>query len=163
MSREIRLSEELYKRIENNAEGFADTPENVIERLLNFYESASTAPNVSKKDTTKYEFDGVAYGKSRLVLAIIKYHVEEKKINSLEQLSIDFPANLQGSIGVFNEYDFVYNKYKTKPNKRHFIKDRNDFILVEGERFVVCTEWGVSNIENFLTKAKGLGYKIDPV
>jgi len=38
MSPVIRIAEDLYKRLESQAKGF-DTPNNVIERLLDFYES----------------------------------------------------------------------------------------------------------------------------
>ena len=37
MSPSIQLSATLYQRLEGHAQGF-DTPENVIERLLNAYE-----------------------------------------------------------------------------------------------------------------------------
>lgn len=37
MSQVIRISNDLYKRLEEHATGF-DTPANVIERILNFYE-----------------------------------------------------------------------------------------------------------------------------
>jgi len=37
MSQVIRISDQLYKRLEEHATGF-DTPSNVIERILNFYE-----------------------------------------------------------------------------------------------------------------------------
>ena len=37
MSEVIRISESTYKRLESLARGF-DTPGNVIERLLDFYE-----------------------------------------------------------------------------------------------------------------------------
>ena len=38
MSQVIRIPEALYQRLENHAQGF-DTPANVIEKILNFYES----------------------------------------------------------------------------------------------------------------------------
>ena|SRR5690554_1622112 len=40
MSQVIRISRDLYKRLESHAQGF-DTPSNIIERLLNFYESTN--------------------------------------------------------------------------------------------------------------------------
>ena len=45
MSQVIRIPESIYKRLESHAKGF-DTPANVIERLLNFYER--NASNVHK-------------------------------------------------------------------------------------------------------------------
>ena len=40
MSQVIRIPEPLYKRLESYAQGF-DTPANVIERILNYYEANS--------------------------------------------------------------------------------------------------------------------------
>lgn len=37
MNRKVEISENLFKRLEKHAVGF-DTPENVIERVVNFYE-----------------------------------------------------------------------------------------------------------------------------
>lgn len=38
MSQVIRISDEIYSRLESHAVGF-DTPQNIIEKLLDFYES----------------------------------------------------------------------------------------------------------------------------
>lgn len=59
MSQVIRISEELYKRLENHANGF-DTPSNVIERVLNLYEgvtdaSSDTKPNPEKAPASDLE------------------------------------------------------------------------------------------------------------
>lgn len=41
MSKVIRVSEEVYKRLENHVQGF-DSPQGVIERLLDYYEGVET-------------------------------------------------------------------------------------------------------------------------
>ena len=49
MSQVIRIPETLYQRLENHAHGF-DTPANVIEKILNFYESTcSEATEITKE------------------------------------------------------------------------------------------------------------------
>lgn len=51
----IRISDDLYKRLESQAQGF-DTPTGVIERLLDSYEgSKPTAKKPSSKASTKPE------------------------------------------------------------------------------------------------------------
>jgi hypothetical protein len=46
MSQVIRISDDLYKRLESHASGF-DTPSNVIETILDAYEGVSPKPNTS--------------------------------------------------------------------------------------------------------------------
>lgn len=46
MSQVIRISDELYKRLELHASGF-DTPSNVIERVLNSYEGITSVKESS--------------------------------------------------------------------------------------------------------------------
>jgi hypothetical protein len=52
MSQVIRIPETLYKRLENFAQGF-DTPANVIERILNYYESNCSEEAVIKQESQK--------------------------------------------------------------------------------------------------------------
>lgn len=42
MSQVIRISDEIYSRLESHAVGF-DTPQNIIEKLLDFYETSDDA------------------------------------------------------------------------------------------------------------------------
>ncbi|ELB2083749.1 hypothetical protein HJ196_23105 [Vibrio parahaemolyticus] len=46
MSQVIRISDEIYSRLESHAVGF-DTPQNIIEKLLDFYEANDGSPNQS--------------------------------------------------------------------------------------------------------------------
>lgn len=50
MSQVIRISDELYRRLEMHASGF-DTPSRVIETILNAYEKAN--PNISARATSQ--------------------------------------------------------------------------------------------------------------
>ena len=45
--------------------------------------------------------------------------------------------------------------------KRYFMKDEDIIKLIDGNMVVVCTQWGVFNIERFITCAKALGFKIE--
>lgn len=54
MSQVIRITSELYKRLEHHATGF-DTPSNVIERILNFYEGGDQTDLATLNATSSIE------------------------------------------------------------------------------------------------------------
>ncbi|MCY3973045.1 MAG: hypothetical protein OXF52_02395 [Candidatus Dadabacteria bacterium] len=163
----INVTPKIYKRLERHALGFEDTPANVIERLLNHYErhvkgepvpgpiqkrGSATAP----RDYTHYVFEGRDYGKSRLVLAVIKAYVRDHPNTTFRDLLEAFPKNLQGSSGVFDKLQNVKVK---DPERRFFIKDPIE--LADCTVFV-CTQWGIGNISQFIDTATKLGYTIEP-
>ena len=163
MSHVIRIPTNIYNRLEKHAQGF-DTPANVIERLLNSYEGGSKQPLESNdkntKDITKYIFKNSIYGKSRLVHAVIREYIVANPETSYSELKHIFPPKTQGSIGVFNHFEYVENKYKDKANKRHFIKDA-ELIQLSDCKVAICTEWGVGNINAFIKAAQSINYEIE--
>lgn len=164
MSPVVRIPEELYSRLEQHAKGF-DTPANVIETLLNHFEgieqNISNTPlpldTKRKRDTTKYFFNNHQYGKGKLVLAVVKEYIASNPQMTFDILVQVFPKSLQGSIGVFDELNAVKKKYKDKSHKRHFMKD---IVNLNDCNIVICTEWGVDNINNFIMQAESKGYII---
>jgi hypothetical protein len=110
------------------------------------------------KDLTHYSFNGKDYPKSRLVLAIVKEYVKNN-ISSLMDLQNIFNKKLQGGFGVVEELSNAINIYKTTGYKRHFIDD--PIKLNSGQEIAVCSQWGISNINRFINKAKELGYSIE--
>lgn len=115
--------------------------------------------NLGNKDVTKYQFNGKEYGKGRLVLAIIKHHVENNQVTFAE-LEQQFPKSLQGSLGVFYSYSDAQNIYENSGRWRHFYK-ASDQIKIQDEIIAVCSQWGIGNIEKFISCAKELGYEIN--
>ena len=164
MSQVIRIPSNVYSRLERHAQGF-DTPANVIEKLLNHYEGVNfqeeKSPTKGKKDTTKYLFKGSKYGKSRLVHAVLKSYLQENPNTTYSSLALTFPKNIQGSIGVFNKAKYVEAKYEGKADQRHFVKD-NEVLSLSDSQVVVCTQWGATNIDTFIKKAKSLKFDIQP-
>jgi hypothetical protein len=165
MSQVIRVSDEIFARLENHAVGF-DTPESVIERMLNQYEGVevSTAKpfavkSMPARDMTKYAFNNHDYGKGRLVLAVVRQYVADNRGISFDQLLEVFPKKLQGSIGVFSDHDEVVKIYSRKNHKRHFFKTE-DLIQLSNRQIAVCTEWGIGNISQFIQVAQSLSYEI---
>lgn len=171
----IRLPAELYTRLAKHARGF-DTPAEVIERMVDFYEEnagdevekveasdvalAPAADSPSKK-YDKYVFEGIEYGKGRLVLAVITAHVKAHPGISLKELKAAFPKQLQGSRGVFASKDEAQAIFEKTEIKRHFINQ--DEVLPLGDAEVaVSSQWGSGNIDRFIQHAISLGYAITP-
>ncbi|GAV21193.1 hypothetical protein MMIC_P2173 [Mariprofundus micogutta] len=56
MSQVIRISDKLYKRLEEHALGF-DTPSNVIERIMDAYEGIESAPRNNSSPEASQEIE----------------------------------------------------------------------------------------------------------
>jgi len=115
------------------------------------------------RDFSKYAFEGEVYGKARLVLAVVKKYVEDHSHLTFEELHVQFPDHLQGSLGVVRLFGDVPDKYKGIGGvKRYFVdEDKKEIInLSSGEKVVVCTQWS-GNIEKFIGRAEELGYKVE--
>ena len=119
-----------------------------------------TAPG---KDFSKYVFEGNTYGKSRLVLAVVKKYVEDHHPATFDELEEAFPSSIQGSLGVARRIGDVSDKYKGIGGvKRYFVDDT--ICLASGEQVIVCTQFGAPNTEKFVEHAVNeLGYKISKI
>jgi len=168
MSPVIRLSSDIYKRLEHHASGF-DTPANVIEKILNHYEGISpeqALKSVSKRSVkrhiNKYQFNGVTYGKGRLVLAVVQAYMSDHPDTSFVELSSVFPKDLQGSSGVFVKQSVANEIFERTGHKRHFIKPE-ELIQLDNGNVAVSTEWSVENIDRVIEKAESFAYSITEV
>lgn len=115
------------------------------------------------KDFSKYIFEGNTYGKSRLVLAVVKKYVEEHHPATFNELEAAFPSSLQGSLGIVRRIEDVSDKYKGIGGvKRYFVEDV--ICLASGEQVIVCTQFGATNTERFIEHAvKEFGYSIEKI
>jgi len=173
MSKVIRVSPEVYARLERLAVGF-DTPDSVIRRLLDFYDGKDPSGSAEvdstqpypypsperRRDTTKYTFDGETYGKGKLVLAVIQAHVANNTNILMSDLEADFPRQLQGSLGVFSSYDDAKDLYERTGHKRHYLGS-DEVTHLSDTTVAVTREWGIGNIDRFIENAVSLGYQID--
>lgn len=116
--------------------------------------------NSGSKDITKYIFNGKEYGKGRLVLAVIKHHIDQSPDLTFAELENQFPKNLQGSIGVFSSYSHAKNIFDNTERWRHFSKP-SDQVKIADETIAICNQWGIGNIDKFISRAKQLGYEIN--
>lgn len=116
------------------------------------------------KDFSKYLFKGKTYGKSRLVLAVVKQYAEDHHPATFEELEDAFPSSLQGSLGVVKRIEDVSDKYKGNGGvKRYFIKEDEIIRLSSGEQVIVCTQWGINNTELLIKHVLEYGYNIKQI
>lgn len=116
-----------------------------------------------KKDTTRYEFNGQVYKKSRLVLAVITQYVLEHPEISLKELQDVFPAsefNLGTYSCVKNINDISENQLK--PVRRYFVDESEVITMYDGTKAAVCTQWSIKNIILFIEHVKKMGLTIKP-
>ena len=114
----------------------------------------------SNRDTTQYTFNGQTLGKGRLVLEIMKHHIENNPGLTFSSLESQFPKNIRGSDGVFSTIIEANKRYTSGGRKRHFINPE-DIINLQDSAIAVSSQWGSGNIESFISVAKELGYKIN--
>ncbi len=113
----------------------------------------------SLKDSTKYIFNGITYGKGKLVLAVLKQHCERNPTISYVSLELDFPKKCQGSKGVFASLKKA-KEIASTDRKRHFINP-DEVIKIFDDSIAVSNRWGIGNINIFIKKAIELGYIIE--
>jgi hypothetical protein len=136
--------------------------------LVDVDQASLSALSNGIKDTTKYLFEGSSYGKGRLVLAVVKQYVLDKKVNNFTELHKVFPDNLQGpTYGVVRLASSVSDADKgigQDAHKRYFVKSNETVdIPASGEKVLVAVDWGANNIDRFIQHARSLGYTITPV
>lgn len=112
------------------------------------------------KDKTKYMFKGVIYPKNRLVLAVVTDYVKNHPSITEEELKEVFNKSLQGSIGVVEDIETA--KTRSDYNVR-FFAESDEVLNVADGKMIVCTQWGITNIGNFLFRARMLGYEIEEI
>lgn len=113
----------------------------------------------SLRDTSNYLFCGESLGKGRLVLAVIKQHCENNPDITYSQLEQAFPKNCQGSSGVFSTFENANNVLTSSGRKRHFL-DTDELIQIEGVTIAVSSQWGIGNIDKFISCANQVGHII---
>jgi hypothetical protein len=113
-----------------------------------------------QRDKTRYMFNGNVYLKNKLVLAVLKDYVSKNQNITCNELKTDFDKSLQGSIGVV-EYEYIAKQRKDY-QVRFFAKEEEILRLVDGN-MIVCSQWGILNISNFIKRAEQLEYKIEQI
>lgn len=113
-----------------------------------------------QRDKTRYMFNGNVYLKNKLVLAVVKDYLSKNQTMTCNELKTVFDKSLQGSIGVV-EYEGVARQRKDS-NVRFFVKEDDILHLTDGN-MLVCSQWGILNIANFIKRAEQLDYTIEQI
>ena len=115
------------------------------------------------KDYTRYSFNGKTnLPKNRLVLEVIKKYVEDHPNISFEQLNIDFPKEIQGSLKIVE----LIQNINGDLSRRYFINKNQLIKLSDGKIIAVNSQWGYRNrkgtinIKDFINTAESFGYSI---
>lgn len=114
------------------------------------------------RDNTKYRFGNKSYGKGRLVQALVKQYCEDNPEVNFSHLVKVFPPNLQGTIGVVSSRAEAEGILVNTGRARHFVKS-TDFVEIADETIAVSSQWGIGNIDKFISAATRLGYQITKV
>jgi hypothetical protein len=123
-------------------------------------EERRAAAKESSRDTTQYSFMGNLYGKNRLVLSVITQHIKKLPDMTFQELKEDFPDCLQGS-AVVVLLENAQEIFTRTGRKRHFISEGEILITSDNKKIAVSTQWGAGNINNFINRARELGYQIE--
>lgn len=107
---------------------------------------------ISKRDNTKYSFNGESLGKGRLVLAVIKDYANSHPKITYEELDNAFQNARGGKSCIIRTKDIT--------DERRYFKD--DVLKIDGESVSVSSQWGQTNIDYFIEVARRLGYTIIP-
>ena len=136
--------------------GISDTPidERIFKRTISVVQQSDKAIK-GKRDTSKYTFNGEAFAKSRLVLAVVKDYVSKNPDTSFDDLKKAFPDEWQaggaksGNRAVFVRLIEAENLFKDKGHRRHFFKE-GETIQLSDEVIAVSNQWGIGNIGGFV-------------
>ncbi len=107
-------------------------------------------------DYSKYCFEGMIYGKARLVEAVVKSYVRDNPTIKYGELKAVFYDRLQGSCGVVAKPDEARSR-REDYEKRYY---SGSPIYLLDTPIWVCTQWGQGNIHGFIKRAESLGYNI---
>lgn len=113
---------------------------------------------ISKRDYSKYLFNGKELNKRKLVLEIIHTHISNKNIRTFHELLEDFPQDLKKGRKLFKEFDDAF-----KNERSRFFINEDEVLHLEDGKYVVSNQWGVGNIQIILDKADSFGYEISVI
>lgn len=109
------------------------------------------------RDTSKYTFQKQSLPKGQCVLAVVRAHMEAKKL-TLANLRECFPDELVGRFGVVNTLSRAKELSPNRP--RYFMKSEDIIKTSDNKAVVVCSQWTSERFDRFMEVAKKLGYKI---
>lgn len=113
----------------------------------------------SLKDYTQYVFQNNSYNKRKLVLAVIKYWIENNKPKNLAELLIAFPQENKSG-GMFAQLIDAQEIYNRQGIYRHFLGANEIISFPDNTQYAISNQWGKENIEKFIEQVKKIGIEI---
>ncbi|MBE9176761.1 hypothetical protein IQ225_18185 [Synechocystis salina LEGE 06155] len=113
-------------------------------------------------DYTRYQFQGNAYNKRKLVLSVIKSWVQEKSPQNISELLVAFPQETRSG-GMFVSLTEAQQIYNRQGIYRHFLGDDELIEFHDSEKYAISNQWGKGNIEKFINQAKKNGFEIEEI
>lgn len=115
----------------------------------------------SKRDFTKYEFDGQILNKRRLVLAVVMKFISNQGGNiSRDQIETAFPRSACGNRDLLVLAEDALRIFHNTGKNRHFIKDTEIVRTSDGEELAILNQWGSDSFDAFLSHAKQMRFEI---
>ncbi len=114
----------------------------------------------SSKDYTRYIFQGKAYNKRKLILAVVQHWIAEKKPKNLAQLLIAFPQECRSG-AMFIPVSDAQEIYNRQGIYRHFLGENEIIEFPDFTQYAISNQWGKGNVEKFIIQAKKGGLEIE--
>ena len=114
----------------------------------------------SRKDVTRYSFNGKQLNKRQLVLECIKQYIADTATTDHVVLLEVFPDYIQGSLGVIRAASEA-ERY-SDATERYFFKD-DEVLHLDTGTYVISKDWTVKNIGRFIDVMENHGYEITPI
>lgn len=113
----------------------------------------------SKRDTSKFKFNGSISGKSEIVRLIVHQYVKDHPSTTYAKLKTIFPDELFKTYGVFQAKSAAVKVSKERPrfflNDDHLIRLKDKSIIAITNQVSAGSAW-----DSFLTHARKLGYVV---
>ena len=157
----LRKQERLVEDGEGKEATFSVKPEatpTTEEPVVEETEPVVTEKLKKGRNNDKYQFNGNAYGKGKLVLEVVRQFVNGHPKVNFKNLKEVFPDTLLNRFGIFQEESAARNLSGTRD--RYFFQDEHQIKLSDKKVIVVCNQFTSDNIIPFLAAAKKAGFKI---
>jgi hypothetical protein len=107
------------------------------------------------KDLSKFRIEGTEtfLAKNRLVLSCLKQFFLDVKVNDYNDIIVGWPDEVQGNLGIIKNIEEI-------TNERYYFMD-DALTAADGNKFVVCNQWGAENFDRFVQLATKMGYPIE--
>jgi len=119
---------------------------------------------VNGKNLDKFEFQGKKYNKGRLVIAVVRHTVSQKKVKTIDDLKQLFPDSYwsKGKESNSKNRFIVELKHTAEKNKARFFRKSEDMIQLfdSDAEVIVNNQWG-TNFDHFRREVQtNLNYEI---